>query len=90
MGCDMSDKGAGQSMRDEDLIRALLAEGLVWHVVRDKSCSYDLNNDEAEVWTLSRTPGVPGWETDSGYSGYGLKYADARELADAANAIAGT
>jgi hypothetical protein len=55
-----------------------------WYVVavdyRD-----DLTEDDA-VWTLSRDPDTTGWETDGGTSGYGLTFADAKELADAANA----
>lgn len=80
-------RGAGQSMRGDDLASVWLVEGLVWYVVRDKSCSYDIDDEEAPVWTLSRVPGEPGWETDSGFGGYGLKYSDARELADAANRL---
>ena len=72
-------RGAGQTMRDGDM------QGGPWFVVRDKSCSSDIDDEEAAVWTLSRWPNETGWETDSGYSGYGLTYADARELADAAN-----
>ena len=51
-------------------------------------CSYDIDDDGAKVWTLSRSPTETGWETDGGYSGYGLSYGDARELADAANRAA--
>jgi hypothetical protein len=32
--------------------------------------AYDPNNNE--VWTISEDPNKAGWETDSGYSGYGL------------------
>jgi hypothetical protein len=56
-----------------------------WYVVRDDDCSYDIDDDEAEVWTLSLSPDETGWTTDSGYGGYGLPYPLARELADAAN-----
>jgi hypothetical protein len=38
------------------------------------------------VWTISRDPTMPGWETDGGYAGYGLTWKAATELADAANA----
>ena len=78
-------RGAGQTMRGDDLANVWLVEGLRWYVVRDKSCSSDIDDEEAAVWTLSRVPGEPGWETDSGFSGYGLTYADARELADGAS-----
>ncbi len=81
--------GAGQTMRGDDLAKVWLVDGLRWYVVRDKYCSYDINDEKAKVWTLSREPGTPGWETDGGYSGYGLTYGQARELADAANAAAG-
>lgn len=70
-------RGAGQMIRDA-------MEG-PWYVVRDQFCSYDIDDEEAHVWTLSRSRTEPGWETDGGYSGYGLIYADARELADGAN-----
>jgi hypothetical protein len=73
-------KGLGLMMREEDLI-----EGCRWYVVRDADCSYDIDDEEATVWTLSRSPYETGWGTDSGYSGYGLTYAEARELADAVN-----
>jgi hypothetical protein len=81
-------RGEGQTMREVDLVNLWLQpeeRQETWYVVRDSSCSYDINDDEARVWTLSRTPGEPGWSTDSGYHGYALKYSDARELADAAN-----
>jgi hypothetical protein len=70
-------RGAGQMIRDA-------MEG-PWYVVRDKSCSYDIDDEEAAVWTLSRSRTETGWETDSGFGGYGLIYWDARELADGAN-----
>ncbi len=37
------------------------------------------------IWTLSRNPDVPGWETDAAYAGHGLTPRQAKELADAAN-----
>ena len=58
-----------------------------WHVVVDKYCSYP-DDPDAAVWTLSRDSNETGWETDSGYSGYGLLKADAEELANAANKVA--
>ena len=81
---DYEPEGAGLRMRPGDA-----TEGLRWYVVRDNSCSYDINDEEAEVWTLSRSPDATQWETDSGFGGYGLTYGQARELADAANAAAG-
>jgi len=55
-----------------------------WHVV-----AYDPEEARPEeaVWTVSLNAGMPGWETDCGYPGYGLTYAQAKELADAANEI---
>ena len=53
----------------------------------DEFCSYP-NEPDAAVWTLSRDPDETGWNTDSGYSGYGLLKADAEELANAANRVA--
>ena len=38
------------------------------------------------VWTVSRNPDEPGWITDGSYDGYGLTWADATELMEAANA----
>ena len=70
-------RGAGQMVRDA-------MEG-PWYVVRDQFCSSDIDDEEAAVWTLSRLRTETGWETDGGFNGYGLVYADARELADGAN-----
>lgn len=56
-----------------------------WFVTVAKYCSYP--NPEEHVWTISRDPNDTGWETDSGYSGYGLLKKDAEELAGAANRI---
>ena len=57
-----------------------------WFVTVDKHCMYP-NDPDAYVWTLSHDPNETGWETDSGYSGYGLLKRDAEELANAANRI---
>lgn len=73
-------RGRGKMMRDGDA-----TTGLRWYVVRDDQCSYDIRDEEARVWTLSHSPDETGWETDSGYGGYGLTYAEANELATAAN-----
>ena len=40
-------RGAGQMIRDA-------MEG-PWYVVRDQFCSYDIDDEEAHVWTLSRS-----------------------------------
>ena len=57
-----------------------------WFVVADE---YRSQPDDPEncVWTLSRNPDEIGWETDSGFPGYGLLKKDAEELAGAANRI---
>ena len=39
----------------------------------------------ARVWTVTPELGMVGWQTDSGAPGYGLRFEDARFLADAAN-----
>ncbi len=59
-----------------------------WYVVSTAIYKYDDLDEmsEASIWTLSRNPAEEGWETDSGCDGYGLTYAEAKELADAANA----
>ena len=57
-----------------------------WFVTVDKHCMYP-NDPDAYVWTLSHDPNETGWETDSGYSGYGLLKRDAEELANAADRI---
>jgi hypothetical protein len=43
------------------------------------------DDSEAWVWTVSRHPLNPGWNTDGGYPGYGLSKEDAEFLAAAAN-----
>jgi len=60
----------------------------MWYVVCDHLNSYEKGpeRDAALIWTLSRDPRVPGWNTDCGCPGYGLTRADADELAHAANA----
>lgn len=60
----------------------------IWHVVTHKSWT-DQGRIEAPadelIWTVSRDPTWPGWETDSGCPRYGLCKADAEFLAQAAN-----
>ncbi len=41
--------------------------------------------DDDTVWTVSEDQTKPGWETDGGYTGYGLTKAKAQHLATAAN-----
>lgn len=53
----------------------------MWYVVGD---AFADDKNEA-YWTLSQNPNKPGWETDSAQPGYGLTYAQAKTLADAAN-----
>lgn len=46
----------------------------------------DLYPPEKErVWTVSRDPEKPGWNTDGGYEGYGLTRKEAEYLCNAAN-----
>jgi hypothetical protein len=52
-----------------------------WYVV---ACDPDADPEE-KVWTVSPWADDTGWETDGGFPGYGLKKAQAQELADAAN-----
>ena len=54
-----------------------------WYVV----CSeYAVDPQKRErIWTVSRKKNVEGWETDAGCPRYGLTYAQAEELAAAAN-----
>ena len=56
-----------------------------WYAVCDSLCTYDEGSerDAAKVWTVSRDPHVPGWETDAGCPGYGLTRKDAEFLARA-------
>lgn len=56
---------------------------MTWYVVADALASDP--SPEDRIWTLSRNPGVTGWNTDSGFRGCGLVKADAEELANAAN-----
>lgn len=61
---------------------------MTWYVVtEDRSWRGETEAGSAaeKVWTVSRDPEKPGWETDGGFSGYGLTKADAQFLADAAN-----
>ncbi len=59
-------------------------EEVKWHVVCSEFATDPKESDE--IWTVSRDPKAEGWTTDCGQNGYGLTYADAKELADAANA----
>lgn len=43
-------------------------------------------SEPADIWTVSPDPEVEGWETDSGYPGYGLPGAVAEHLAALHNA----
>ena len=54
---------------------------MTWYVVVDENCTEPTPDEK--VWTLSRNPKRPGWETDCGFPGYGLTKADAEELAGA-------
>jgi len=61
-----------------------------WYVVRSNLASQndDEPYEERQIWTISKDPERCGWETDSGYDGYGLTKKDADELANAANKLA--
>ena len=56
----------------------------MYYIVCDRNCSYP--DDHKAVWTISDDPRQTGWNTDSGYAGYGLTKAAAQFLCDAANA----
>ena len=60
-----------------------------WHVTKfmygDKGLDEGCRRER--IWTVSRDPDRPGWETDCACDGYGLTYREAKELADAANAV---
>jgi hypothetical protein len=65
-----------------------------WYVVCDWDAYKALHKEppasprpaaSLRVWTVSRNPTETGWETDSGCPGYGLTYAEAKELVDAVN-----
>ena len=61
-----------------------------WHVVCDFETRDPWKEEEPPhaddpIWTISRDPKETGWENDSDCTGYGLKKADAEELANAAN-----
>lgn len=43
------------------------------------------DDPESRRWTITRRPGVGGWNTDSSYDGYGLPKALAEWLARVAN-----
>ena len=51
------------------------------HATRDRSA-----DPGQRVWTLSGHPDRTGWETDSGFDGYGLRKADAELHAELWNA----
>jgi hypothetical protein len=54
---------------------------MAWEVTTER----DDPDPEDRVWTLTRRSGVPGWNTDGGYDGYGLTKAVAEWLARVAN-----
>ena len=58
---------------------------MTWYVVCDE-WAIDPSPEDS-IWTLSKDPSKPGWNTDSGCRGYGLKKADAEELAFTANRL---
>jgi hypothetical protein len=58
-----------------------------WYVTcyADTDPGYPRPKRRDRAWTVSRRPGEEGWITDCGYDGYGLTFAQASELALAAN-----
>lgn len=61
---------------------------MTWYVVHawlDAINQPDDIDPENTVWTVSRDPKEPGWDTDVGCSGYALDKATAQFLCDAAN-----
>lgn len=56
---------------------------MTWHVVCDPNATNPKPGDP--IWTVSRDPKRTGWETDSGYWGYGLTLNEAMVLASSAN-----
>jgi len=58
----------------------------VWYAVADPlTDSENIADPDADCWTVSTDPNEPGWNTDCGHQGYGLRRADAEFLAAAAN-----
>jgi hypothetical protein len=55
------------------------------YVVCDRHTSYR-DDPGAKIWTLSETLEDTGWETDSGFPGYGLTRAMAEYIAGCVNA----
>lgn len=61
-----------------------------YYVVTYDNSSYNEKPNESgeyegQIWTVSSDPNEPGWNTDGGYSGYGLTKQRAQFLCDAAN-----
>lgn len=52
-----------------------------WYVVSES----DQSDDDEKVWTVSQYPDQSGWNSDSGYPGYGMPRVAAQFLVDAAN-----
>ena len=60
---------------------------MTWYVVCSDMTAYEHGEerDQASVWTVSTRPDETGWQTDSGFPGYGMIRSRAQFLADAAN-----
>ncbi len=59
---------------------------MTWHIHVDRDDRYFGDDpDNERWWTITQYPGQPGWNTDSGFPGYGLTKAAAQFLRDAAN-----
>lgn len=50
--------------------------------------SPNASDQDDHVWTISPSPDKCGWETDSGYPGYGLPKGWAEEIARRYNLVA--
>jgi hypothetical protein len=60
---------------------------MAWFVVADPDADVEAKADpHARIWTLSQEPDQPGWNTDCGHEGYGMRRDDAEFLAECANA----
>ena len=59
---------------------------MTWYVVAEPKSAFDGYPDPTDqVFTVSKDPNKPGWDTDSGCEGYGLTQPEADFLAAAAN-----
>lgn len=52
-----------------------------WHIYQERFP----NSDELDSWTITNNPNIEGWDTDSGYDGYGLPKELAQWICDILN-----